>query len=74
MTTTWWNSGSVKRGDYSTGLEALHVDLHVETDAPEDALRNLIEMSERACYVLSALDRPPRPTLDVAVNGEPFEV
>jgi hypothetical protein len=29
-------------------------------------------MSERACYVLSALDRPPVPTLTVEVNGEPF--
>jgi hypothetical protein len=72
VTTTWWNSGSVKRGDYATGLEALHVDLAVESDAPREALENLITLSERACYVLSALDRPPKPTLTVEVNGEPF--
>lgn len=29
-------------------------------------------MSERACYVLSALDHPPEPTLTVEVNGEAF--
>ena len=72
MTTTWWNSGSVKRGDYATGLEALHVDLTIDSDGPRDELENLIAMSERACYVLSALDRPPQPTLSVEVNGEPF--
>ncbi len=62
----------MKRGDYATGLEALHVDLAVESDAPREELENLITMSERACYVLSALDRPPEPTLTVEVNGEPF--
>ena len=73
ITTTWWNEGSVLRGDYRTGIESLHTDLEIESDAPPDDVAKLIEMSERACYVLSALDRPPSPTMTVTLNGEPFE-
>ncbi len=73
ITTTWWNSGSVLRGDYATGLESLHTELHLESAAPPEDLARLIEVSERACYVLSALDRPPVPTREITVNGGPFE-
>ena len=57
ITTTWWNEGSVLRGDYRTGIESLHTDLEIESDSPSADVARLIEMSERACYVLSALDR-----------------
>lgn len=72
VTTTWWNSGSVLRGDYATGLESLHTELNVESDAPAEDVAKLISASETACYVLSAIDRPPTPTMDIVVNGEPF--
>jgi hypothetical protein len=74
ITTTWWNEGSVRRGDYRTGLESLHTELHVESDAPPGAVARLIEMSERGCYVLSSLDRPPKPTMEITLNGDPFNV
>lgn len=74
ITTTWWNSGSVLRGDYATGLESLHTQLHVESSASPEDVSRLIEVSERACYVLSALDRPPVPTREITLNGEPFRV
>lgn len=72
ITATWWNEGSVLRGDYQTGIESLHTDLDVESDAPPEDVAKLIAMSERACYVLSALDRPPSATMDVMLNGEPM--
>ena len=71
--TTWWNTGSVLRGDYETGLRSLHTDLQVESDASPAELARLILMAERGCYVLSALANPPVPTRNVSVNGEPFE-
>jgi hypothetical protein len=74
VTTTWWNSGSVLRGDYATGLESLHTDLRVGSPAPEADVARLIRMAERACYVLSALDRPPTPTTSIMLNGAPFAV
>lgn len=70
VTTTWWNEGSILRGDYRTGIESLHTDLEIESDAPPEAVARLIAMSERACYVMSALDRPPRPSMHVTLNGE----
>jgi hypothetical protein len=74
ITTTWWNEGSVLRGDYQTGIESLHTVLEVESDSPPEDVSKLIAMSERACYVLSALDRPPSASMDVMLNGEPLEV
>lgn len=62
------------RGDYATGLESLHTELDVESSAPGGDVARLIELSERACYVLSALDRPPAPTREITLNGAPFEV
>ena len=74
VTTTWWNSGSVLRGDYSTGLESLHTDLAVESDAPAEDVARLVAMAERGCYVLSALGKPANPTRQVTLNGEPLVV
>lgn len=74
LVTIWWNSGSILKGDYETGIESLHTDLMVESEAPEEDVARLIAMAERGCYVLSALDRPPTPTMDVTLNGEPFEI
>ena len=74
MVTTWWNSGSIRRGDYAVGLKAVDVALQFESDAPSDDLAKLISMSERGCYVLAALDDPPTPSLVVEVNGEPFSL
>lgn len=62
------------RGDYATGLESLHTELDVESSAPGGDVARLIELSERACYVLSALDRPPAPTREITLNGTPLEV
>ena len=61
------------RGDYATGLESLHTELHIDSPAPPDRVARLVEVSERACYVLSALDRPPAPTREITLNGTPFE-
>lgn len=72
MTTTWWNSGSVMKGDYATGLESLHTELRVESEAPPEDVAKLIAMAERGCYVLSALNKPPVPTRDIHLNGEPL--
>ena len=72
VTTTWWNSGSVMRGDYATGLESLHTELRVESQSPTEDVAKLIAMAERGCYVLSALDKPPIPTRDIQLNGEPL--
>lgn len=74
ITTTWWNEGSVRRGDYQTGLESLHTELHVESESPADDVARLIEMSERGCYVLSSLDRPPTPTMEITLNGDHFDL
>jgi hypothetical protein len=74
VTTEWWNEGSVLRGDYRTGIDAIHCELEVESDAPATAVGKLIAMSERACYVFSAFDRPPSPRLNVTLNGEPFPI
>lgn len=74
LKTVWWNSGSVLRGDYETGIESMYTHLEVESEAPPADVARLINMAERGCYVLSALDRPPTPTMDVTLNGEPFEL
>lgn len=72
MTTTWWNRGSARRGDYETGLESLHTDLDFESEARPEEIAKLIDVAQRACYVLSSLERPPSPTKSFTVNGEPF--
>lgn len=74
VTTTWWNEGSVLRGDYRTGIESLHTDLDVESDAPAEDIAKLIAMSERACYVLSALESPPTASIEVSLNGESLRI
>lgn len=74
IATTWWNEGSVLRGDYQTGIESLHTDLDVESDSRPDDVAKLIAMSERTCYVPSALDRPPAASMVVTLNGKPMEV
>ena len=74
VTTTWWNSGSVLRGDYATGLESLHTQLAVESDASSEDVARLVAMAERGCYVLSALDEPPTPTREVTLNGDPLVI
>lgn len=74
LKSVWWNSGSILRGDYETGLESIHTDLTVESDAPPEDVARLIAMAERGCYVLSALDHSPIPTMDITLNGEPFSI
>jgi len=64
----------VLKGDYATGLESLHTELRVESEAPLEDVAKLISMAERGCYVLSALDKPPTPTRDIQLNGEPLTV
>lgn len=72
LETIWWNSGSILKGDYETGIESMHTHLEVESDAPPEDVARLIAMAERGCYVLSALDRPPDPTMSISLNGEDF--
>lgn len=64
----------MRRGDYATGLDSLRTELEIESPSPVDEVQSLINLSERACYVLSALEGPVRPTTLVKLNGDELEV
>lgn len=71
--TEWWNSGSIMRGDYATGLASLTTELAVESPNPPEEVAELIRVAEAGCYVLSGLADPPETELRATLNGAPIE-
>ncbi|MGA7323217.1 MAG: OsmC family protein [Rhodomicrobium sp.] len=50
----------------AVGFKSIRLAFDIETDAPEDAIAQLIKLTERYCVVYQTLNR--RPNLEVTVN------
>ena len=42
------------------GFESIRLSFELETDAPDDKVKKLVELTERYCVVLQTLAKPPK--------------
>jgi uncharacterized OsmC-like protein len=49
------------------GFKSIRVSFEIATDAPEDKVKKLVELTERYCVVLQTLAKPPK--LEVRIAG-----
>jgi uncharacterized OsmC-like protein len=55
--------------DVPVGLRAVRLRFELDTDAPQDQLRKLVELTERYCVVYRTLAQPPELTTSVETRG-----
>ena len=51
------------------GFESIRLSFELETDAPDDKVKKLVELAERYCVVLQTLAKPPKLEVNVARPG-----
>jgi len=55
--------------DTPVGFADIRLRFHLETDAAQDRIDQLLKLTERYCVVFQTLARPPSLSLTVGVNG-----
>ena len=55
--------------DAPVGFADIRLRFHLETDAAQDSIDQLLKLTERYCVVFQTLARPPSLSLTVGVNG-----
>ena len=51
------------------GFESIRLSFELETDAPDDKVKKLVELAERYCVVLQTLAKPPKIEASIARPG-----
>ena len=64
--------GSILQGTKEGQCRGLEIELALESDEPQEALRELIRVAHRMCYTEDALSRKLAPSVRHLVNGEPL--
>lgn len=65
-------AGSVLAGTATAGCEGVHLELELDSAAPQEQLRELVRVAEASCYTAGALREPVPIELAATVNGEPL--
>lgn len=72
MRATYHQEGSFLRGDLTSGPEQIAVELDVSSNAPIDAVRAVIQIAHRSCFVENALRGPAPISTTDRINGAPL--
>ena len=65
-------SGSILAGTAEHRLESIETSLDVTSDADPDQIAAVVDLAERMCFVLDALQRPHSVSRTASLNGEPL--
>ena len=66
-------SGSMLAGTAEHHFTSMETDLHIEADADDGAVRDLVNQAEKMCFVLDAIQRPHEVTRRTTLNGSALE-
>ena len=65
--------GSIIQGTKQGQSRGLEIELALDSDEPQETLRELVRIAHRMCYTEDALSRELAPTVRHLVNGKPLE-
>jgi uncharacterized OsmC-like protein len=51
------------------GFESIKISFEIATDAPDDKVKKLVELTERYCVVLQTLAKPPKLEVNIVGSG-----
>ncbi|MDX1662545.1 MAG: hypothetical protein R3272_02055 [Candidatus Promineifilaceae bacterium] len=64
--------GSVLQGTKEGRCQGLEIELALESDEPQEVLRELLRIAHRMCFTEDVLSRELAPAVRHLVNGEPL--
>lgn len=70
----YWLTGSVLRGDITSGWDGVRTHFEVESDEPESELIALIKLAKAGCFAERLVDTAVPLTSTVALNGVGVDV
>ncbi len=69
----YFRSGSVLRGDMTSGCREVRTFFEIESDAPEDELRQLVRNAKGGCFAENMVQTAVSLKSIITVNGEKLE-
>ena len=70
VTASYRVRGSVLRGDIQAEMIGVETRLALDSEEPPERIARLVELAERGCFIMAALQNPVSLTSTVALNGE----
>ena len=70
VTASYRVRGSVLRGDIQAEMTGVETRLALDSEEPPERIAKLVEMAERGCFIMAALQNPVSVTSTVALNGK----
>lgn len=70
VTASYRVRGSVLRGDIQAEMIGVETRLALDSEEPPERIARLVELAERGCFIMAALQNPVSVTSTVALNGE----
>jgi hypothetical protein len=74
VTAQYARDGAILAGTIRSWCQSIRTEVSLDSDEPEERVRQLIRMAEASCYTLGTVRAATPTELVVTVNGEPFEV
>jgi hypothetical protein len=74
VTAQYAREGAILAGTIRSWCQSIRTELSLDSDDPDERVRQLIRMAEASCYTLGTVRAVIPAELVVTVNGAPFEV
>ena len=74
VTASYRVRGSVLRGDIQAEMTGVETRLALDSEEPPERIAKLVEMAERGCFIMAALQNPVSVTSTVALNGKALPI
>lgn len=70
----YFSEGSLLRGDRRAGVEALIVNVSIESEEPTEVIARIVQEAESRCFTLGAIRHAHPVTVVANLNGSQFEL
>ena len=70
----YFSEGSLLRGDRRAGVDALVVNVSIESEERQEVIARIVKEAESGCFTLGAIRHAHRVTIVANLNGSQFEL